>query len=140
MAWWQKLIVVLAVAVACAAADVSHVVRSDESQAPIVRSNYEIHPEGHFEYAQETGNGIVSQAQGVVKNPNSENAALEVKGSVRYNAPDGTPVNLEYISDENGYRPTGSHIPVSPPIPELILRSLQYIADHPAPVVTRKTV
>ncbi|XP_046965969.1 larval cuticle protein LCP-17-like [Vanessa cardui] len=138
----MKFLVVLAVAVACAAADVSHVVRSDESQAPIVRSDYEIQPQGDFQYAYETGNGIVSQAEGVVKNPASENAALEVKGTVRYTAPDGTPISYEYVANENGFQPTGSHLPVPPPIPELILRGLQYIADHPAPVVpvVKKTV
>ncbi|XP_047533449.1 larval cuticle protein LCP-17-like [Vanessa atalanta] len=135
----MKFLVVLAVAVACAAADVSHIVKSDESQAPILRSDYEQQPEGHFQYAIETGNGIVSQAEGVVKNPASENAALEVKGTVRYTAPDGTPISLEYVADESGYHPTGSHLPVPPPIPEQILRAQKFIADHPAPIV-KKTV
>ncbi|XP_013164338.1 PREDICTED: larval cuticle protein LCP-17-like [Papilio xuthus] len=132
---------VLFAAVALASADVSHIVRSDESQAPILKSAYESSPEGNYQYVYETGNGISAQAEGIVKNANSESATLEVKGSVRYTAPDGTPVETTYIADENGYQAQGSHIPVPPPIPELILRSLQYIADHPPPAeYIKKTV
>lgn len=64
---FQKFLVVLAVAVACASADVSHL----DAAAPVVRSDYEISPEGAFQYAYETGNGISAQASGLVKNPNS---------------------------------------------------------------------
>ncbi|CAH0715716.1 unnamed protein product, partial [Brenthis ino] len=133
----MKFLVVFAVAVACAAADVSHILKGDESKDQILRSSYDISPEGNsFSYGYETGNGIVSQSEGVVKNPNSDNPALEVKGSVRYTAPDGTPVSLDWTADEYGFRPTGSHLPVPPPIPEMILRSLQYIEAHP-PAVER---
>ncbi|XP_045448070.1 larval cuticle protein LCP-17-like [Melitaea cinxia] len=140
----MKFLVILAVAVASAAAaeiptnyfDVPNTkyVRSDEATAPIVRSDYESHPDGHFSSVVETGNGIYTQSEGVVKNPNTDTAALEIKGSVRYTSPDGTPVNYEYVANEGGYQVVGSHVPVPPPVPELILRSLQYIADHPAPV------
>ncbi|VVC95672.1 unnamed protein product [Leptidea sinapis] len=124
----MKFLIVLAV-VACASADVSHIVPSADYQVPIVRSTYEQSPEGNFQYAYETGNGIISQADGVVKNPNSESASLEVKGSVRYTSPDGTPVELTYLADETGFHPSGSHVPQ---IPELILRAQQYIASQPA--------
>ncbi|KPJ13959.1 Larval cuticle protein LCP-17 [Papilio machaon] len=140
----QQIIVkflVLFAAVALASADVAHIVRTDESQAPILKSDYNSDPVGNYQYAYETGNGIAAQAEGIVKNPNSEAATLEVKGSVRYTSPDGTPVETTYVADENGYQAQGSHIPVPPPIPELILRSLQYIADHPPPAeYIKKTV
>lgn len=67
---FQKFLVVLAF-VALASADISHVVRTDEFAAPIVRSDYNIAPQGDFQYTYETGNGIVAQAEGVVRNPNS---------------------------------------------------------------------
>ncbi|KOB74845.1 Cuticular protein CPR2 [Operophtera brumata] len=66
----KKFFVVFSVALACVAADVSHL----DSQAPILRSQYDITPEGDFKYAYETANGISAQAQGVVKNPNNGNA------------------------------------------------------------------
>ncbi|CAH2096419.1 unnamed protein product [Euphydryas editha] len=130
----MKFLVALAVAVACATADVSHILKSTEYTAPILKYNYDSHPEGHFEYNYETGNGIVVHSDGTVKNPNTENAALEIKGSVKYTAPDGTPVNFEYVANEGGFQPVGSHIPVGPAIPEHVLRGLKYIADHPPPV------
>lgn len=70
---FQKFLVIIAVAVACAAADVSHIVQrvSEESSAPILRSSSEIHPEGHFSYDFETGNGIITHSEGVVTNPNT---------------------------------------------------------------------
>ncbi|CAH2096420.1 unnamed protein product [Euphydryas editha] len=135
----MKFLVVLAIAVACAAADV---VKSDEYLAPIVKSNFENNPEGHFQFDFETGNGIYTHSDGIVKNVNTDNPALEIKGSVKYTAPDGTPVNFEYVANEEGYHAVGSHIPVAPPVPEYILRSLKYIADHPPPVerVVKKVV
>ncbi|XP_068633707.1 larval cuticle protein LCP-17-like [Battus philenor] len=137
----MKFLYVLVAAIAWVSADVAHV-QIDESQAPIVRSDFDSSPDGAFQYVYETGNGIAAQAEGVVKNPNSEAATLEVKGSYRYSAPDGSPVELSYVANEDGYQPSGSHLPVPPPVPELILRSLQYIADHPPPAefVVKKTV
>ncbi|PZC82071.1 larval cuticle protein LCP-17 [Helicoverpa armigera] len=135
----MKFLVVLAVAVACASADVSHVVSADYS-APVVKSSYDISPEGAFQYAYETGNGIYAQASGSVKNQNSEYPSLEVAGAYKYTAPDGTPVELSYVADENGYKPQGAHLPVGPAIPEYIARSLAYIAAHPPPVEGVKSV
>nr|AHF55752.1 mutant RR1-type cuticular protein [Bombyx mori] len=42
----MKFLIVLAVAVACASADVSHIAKSDEYAAPVVKSSYDITPEG----------------------------------------------------------------------------------------------
>ncbi|KAM3962663.1 LOW QUALITY PROTEIN: cuticular protein RR-1 motif 2 [Aphomia sociella] len=128
----KKFLVVLAVALVSAHADVSHLAKSgDEAAATVVKSGYDINPEGNFQYEYETSNGIASQASGVVKNGNSDNPALEITGGVRYTAPDGTPVDLSYVANEGGYQPQGSHIPVPPPIPAAIQRSLEYIAAHP---------
>ncbi|XP_072949052.1 larval cuticle protein LCP-17-like [Epargyreus clarus] len=129
----QKFLVVLAVAVACASADVSHVL-GGEADAAVLRSEFANGPEGTFNYVYETANKITAQADGVVKNPNSDNPTLEVRGSYAYVSPDGTPVETTYIANEGGYQPQGSHIPVGPPIPEAIARSLEYIAAHPPPV------
>ncbi|XP_045773420.1 larval cuticle protein LCP-17-like isoform X2 [Maniola jurtina] len=116
---------------ACAAADVSHIVRSDDYEVPIVKSGYELSPEGAFQYFYEAGNGIVAQADGVMKRVSSaDEPALEVRGSFRYISPDGTPVETTYVAGEQGYVASGSHLPVPPPIPELILRGLAYTAAH----------
>ncbi|KAL0883335.1 hypothetical protein ABMA27_016742 [Loxostege sticticalis] len=127
----MKFLIVLAV-VAAASADVAHL----DATAPIIRSDFDSQPEGNFQYSYETGNGISAQASGVVKNPNAENPELEITGGVKYTSPEGVPVELTYIANENGYQPQGSHLPVAPPVPEAIARSLAYIAAHPPPVQT----
>ncbi|KAG6440631.1 larval cuticle protein LCP-17 [Manduca sexta] len=129
----MKFLVVLAVAVACASADVSHIVK-DEASAPVLKSSYDISPEGNFQYLYETGNGIVAQADGSVKNVNSEYPAVGIVGGYKYTAPDGQVIDVVYKADENGYQPQGSHLPVAPPTPEPILRALAWIAAHPPAV------
>ncbi|XP_017015729.2 pupal cuticle protein Edg-78E [Drosophila takahashii] len=79
-------------------------------------------PEGNFNYAFETSNGIQTQEAG---NANG------VQGESRYVSPEGIPISLSYVADENGFQPQGAHLPTPPPIPEAILRALEYIAAHP---------
>lgn len=55
--------------------------------------------------------------------------AETIQGSYSYTAPDGTPITVTYIADENGYRAEGAHLPTPPPIPEAIQRALAYIAQ-----------
>lgn len=47
-----------------------------------------------------------------------------MQGRYSYTAPDGTPITLEYIVDENGFQARGAHLPTPPPIPEAIQRAL----------------
>ncbi|XP_075977701.1 larval cuticle protein LCP-17-like [Anticarsia gemmatalis] len=135
----MKFFAVFAVALACAAADVKHL-NHDDFHAAIVKSNYDITPEGAFQYAYETANGIYAQSNGQVKNANSDYPTLEVSGNYKYTSPEGVPVELSYTADENGYQPVGAHLPVAHPIPEAIARSLAYIAAHPPPVDGKSAV
>ncbi|XP_043271935.1 endocuticle structural glycoprotein SgAbd-2-like [Venturia canescens] len=110
---------------------------------PIVHQEQDISPDGSFHTKYETGNGISYQEQGVLKNPGQENEALSVQGSSSYNAPDGTPIQLTFVADENGFQPQGAHLPVAPPAPEIpaaILRALEYIAAHPYVEPSKKRV
>ena len=75
----------------------------------------------------ETANGISANEQGGLKGPES----LIVNGGYQYTGNDGVVIQLQYTADENGFQPQGAHIPVPPPIPEAILRSLEYNAAHP---------
>ncbi|KAM3962342.1 endocuticle structural glycoprotein ABD-4-like [Aphomia sociella] len=97
--------------------------------APVLRSDINVSPEG-FNYAYETGNGIVASAVGSLKKVDNIDA-LVVQGSFKYVDADGTPVNVEYIADENGYQPNGAHLPTAPPVPEPIQRALAYLATAP---------
>jgi len=93
--------------------------------APILRSSSSVNPDGGYEYSFETGNGISAQESGV--------GGHSAEGSARWVAPDGTPIELHYTADGNGFHPDGEHLPTPPPIPEYILRSLAYIEAHPPP-------
>ncbi|KAH8339270.1 hypothetical protein KR074_010088, partial [Drosophila pseudoananassae] len=80
-------------------------------------------PEGNYAYAYETTNGIQAQEAG---NANG------VTGGSSYVSPEGIPISLTYVADENGFQPQGAHLPTPPPIPEAILRALEYISNHPS--------
>lgn len=70
---------------------------------------------GHFNYNFETSNGIKQNAEGNLKDITETDAngqSQPGKGSVQtgsfsYNAPDGTPVKVDWVADENGFQPTG---------------------------------
>lgn len=56
-----------------------------------------------------------------MKNADTE----EVHGSYSYTSPEGQVITVNYVADENGFHPTGDHLPTPPPIPDAILKSLQ---------------
>ncbi|XP_017020682.1 larval cuticle protein LCP-17 [Drosophila kikkawai] len=96
---------------------------ADESQAEITKYRNEIKEDGSYSWEYGTSNGIDAQESGV--------GGVNAAGSVKYTAPDGTPIELEYTADENGYQPRGAHLPTPPPIPDYILKALAYIEAHP---------
>ncbi|XP_055909557.1 pupal cuticle protein Edg-78E-like [Eupeodes corollae] len=78
--------------------------------------------EGNFVYSFDTTNGITVQESGNIAG---------VTGGSQYISPEGIPIQITYKADENGYQPSGAHLPIPPPIPEAIVRALAYIAAHP---------
>ncbi|XP_046393074.1 endocuticle structural glycoprotein ABD-4-like [Ischnura elegans] len=132
----MKTCLVISMLVALAAARPQKV----EEPIAIVSQNSDQGPDGSYVFSYETANGIRSETTGEVRpNPNppltkdAEGAAQIVvsRGSYSYTAPDGTPITLTYIADENGFQPQGDHLPVAPPIPAAIQRALDYIASLP---------
>merc|ERR1712080_320603 len=47
-----------------------------------------------------------------------------VEGGYSYTSPEGELVSVEYVADEFGFHPVGSHIPVAPPMPPHVRRLL----------------
>nr|CAD7398853.1 unnamed protein product [Timema poppensis] len=60
-----------------------------------------------------------------------EGPSSVIQGSYSFVTADGQLFELRYIADENGLQPQASFLPVAPPIPEDIQRSLEYNAAHP---------
>ncbi|KAJ2948956.1 hypothetical protein O0L34_g5894 [Tuta absoluta] len=127
----MKLFLIGAFFVSCA-----YAAAVDEKSAEVLKNEYDLQPEGAYQAAYETSNGVNSQQSAVVK-PSSINqgqSALEVHGSYSYQSPEGETIQINYVADENGFQPQGNHLPTTPepmPIPDYIARAIQYIAEHP---------
>ncbi|CRK99895.1 CLUMA_CG013198, isoform A [Clunio marinus] len=120
----MKFAIVLLACVALAVADVSHL---DDT---VVRFDSVVNPDS-YQYAYETSKGIKAEESGQLKNAGSEQEAIEAKGAFSYQSPEGENIALSYVADENGFQPTGDHLPQPPPIPELIEKALKYLAENP---------
>jgi len=103
-----------------------------DAAAQILRQESDIQPDGSYQYSYETDNGIAAQEQGQIRVINAEEADKSVSGSFSWTSPEGQPIQISYIADENGYQPQGD-LPVPPPIPAAIQRALDWIAAHPQP-------
>ncbi|XP_050302914.1 endocuticle structural glycoprotein SgAbd-2-like [Anthonomus grandis grandis] len=103
-------------------------------QVPIISQDIDVQFDGTFSHSYQTGNGISVNEQGRPKGAGKDGDIEEVQGTFQYTAPDGTPIQLQYIADENGFQPSGAHLPISPeapPIPLAIQRALEWNARHP---------
>lgn len=96
-----------------------------DKDAIVTRFENVIDPEGTYQFGYETTNGIIANEEG--------EGGVRAQGFYRYVSPEGQNIEINYIADENGYQPTGDHLPRSPDIPELIQRALDYVlANSPA--------
>ncbi|KAG7299471.1 hypothetical protein JYU34_016432 [Plutella xylostella] len=71
---------------------------------------------GTYAFSFSTGDGKQAQESGFLKDAYIDNngepqGTQVVQGSYAYIAPDGTPIQVSYVADENGFRPSGVHIP-----------------------------
>ncbi|XP_023704666.1 endocuticle structural glycoprotein SgAbd-8-like [Cryptotermes secundus] len=98
---------------------------------PIIRFNKEQSADGSYKTSYETGNNIIAEETGFLKNPGIENEeALVQHGSYSYTAPDGSIITVTYTADEQGFRAEGAHLPTPPPIPAEIQKSLDIIYEQ----------
>ncbi|XP_034249739.1 endocuticle structural glycoprotein SgAbd-2-like [Thrips palmi] len=108
----------------------------------ILRLSSDVSPDGQFQYAYQTEDGISSEARGTPVRSSSRDAdgadgpATAVTGQYSYTGPDGQVYTVSYVADENGYRASGAHLPQPPPVPEAIQQSLQLIARSSASSAT----
>uniref|UniRef100_A0A224XRL8 Putative endocuticle structural glycoprotein n=1 Tax=Panstrongylus lignarius TaxID=156445 RepID=A0A224XRL8_9HEMI len=101
---------------------------------PILKyENEGVNYDGSYKWAYETGNEIVAEESGFVKNfgQGEPNEIQTAQGSFSYTAPDGTRITVTYTADENGFVPQGDHLPTPPPIPPAIQKALDFIKSLP---------
>ncbi|CAG9835747.1 unnamed protein product [Diabrotica balteata] len=96
---------------------------SSGPQIPILRLTSENNGEGSYRFAYETDNNILHEEEGHQETFGAEQGNV-VHGSYTYQSPEGQTFTVNYIADENGFRATGDHLPVAPPVPEAIQKSL----------------
>ncbi|XP_034251335.1 uncharacterized protein LOC117651408 [Thrips palmi] len=96
-------------------------------QFRILSQVQEADPAGPYKLSYSTENGIQVSEQGALAN-GAEGPAVATQGSYSYTGPDGQVYTVNWIADENGYRASGDHLPVPPPVPAEILKSLEEIA------------
>ncbi|XP_022213705.1 pupal cuticle protein Edg-78E [Drosophila obscura] len=114
-----KLTICLLAALLVAYVHADHI---DKDATILSEKNDPADAEGNYANSFDTSNGIQVQEAG------NANGAT---GSYSYTSPEGEPIVVTYVADENGFQPSGAHLPTPPPIPEAIIRALEYIAAHP---------
>ncbi|XP_042888222.1 cuticle protein AMP1A-like [Penaeus japonicus] len=101
-------------------------------EVPILKDERVIEDDGRYNFDVETGNGIVVSESGSPGNK----GAIASAGFFSYTAPDGTPVSLKFVADENGYQPQSDLLPVAPefphPIPQFVLDQIAFAAQEDA--------
>jgi len=76
-------------------------------------------------YSYETGNGIVLKEEGEQKliGDKPEEVGSVSRGSYSYDL-EGVTYTVNWVADENGFQPTGAHLPVAPAMPEHVVKLL----------------
>lgn len=70
---------------------------------PITSYQNDISDDGSYQFNYLSGDGSQQQARGYLKNlGQKDREAQVVQGSYSYTSPDGTPITVTYIADENG--------------------------------------
>merc|ERR1712135_48727 len=116
----MKLIVLIAVvALASARPDV---LEEKKPNVAIISSSADGDLNGNYKFNFETEDGVKRDQEGSLKQITDEGAVAS--GSYSYTDPDGNVVSLSFVADENGFQPTGDHLPKPHPA---IVRALEQI-------------
>lgn len=79
--------------------------QNPDATAETLKSVSDVGPES-YSYEYETSNQIKANEQGELRQVGEEKA-IAAQGAFSYVAPDGTPISLTYVADENGFQPQG---------------------------------
>ncbi|EDW33394.1 GL15521 [Drosophila persimilis] len=78
----------------------------------VLRQISEVGPES-FSNVYETSDGTSVQSEGQLKNIGAENEGIVSRGSYKFVADDGQTYTVNWVADENGFQPSGAHLPVA---------------------------
>ena len=119
---------------------VAQVRQQQQQEVRILEQELVNQGDGTFRYAFETSDGTRAESSGYIKNPNEpdpEQRIQSVQGYYRHVADDGQTYQVTYTADENGFNPSGDHLPTPPPIPEAILRALEIVNGNAKAQINR---
>merc|ERR1712198_359885 len=119
----MKSMLLVALFVAVAAAENTY-----EYKEPIAITKYgSVSDEtGKYSYNFEAANGIKMSEEGEQKHFGDkleEGYGSVARGAYSYEM-DGVTYTVNWVADENGFQPTGAHLPVAPPMPEYVVQML----------------
>nr|XP_034833603.1 uncharacterized protein LOC117990249 [Maniola hyperantus] len=97
-----------------------------EPAIPILRLSNEMDLDGSFSYEALGADQTHYVQHSRMENMGSDKEEQVVEGSYSYVGDNGRTYTVHYVADSNGFRATGDHLPVPPPIPEIIQRAVQY--------------
>lgn len=100
------------------------VLEEKKPNVAILSSNVDADPNGTYKFNFETEDGVKRDQEGSLKQITEEAAGAVSSGSYSYTDPDGNVVSLSFVADENGFQPTGDHLPKPHPA---IVRALEQI-------------
>ncbi|XP_050700851.1 cuticle protein AMP1A-like [Eriocheir sinensis] len=102
-----------------------------QESAEILKHDFVLEDDGRYNLEVETSNGISVAQHG---SPDGPEGAVVKSGSYSYTAPDGTPVRVKFVANENGYQPESDLLPVAPefphPIPQFVLDQIAKAAEE----------
>ncbi|XP_053672985.1 endocuticle structural glycoprotein ABD-5-like [Anopheles nili] len=84
---------------------------AEEKDAQVLKYDNDHNGIDGYNFQFDTSNGIQRQEQAELKQFDSENSALVVRGSYSFTADDGQVYTVNYVADENGFQPEAPHLP-----------------------------
>ncbi|KAI8434190.1 hypothetical protein MSG28_012303 [Choristoneura fumiferana] len=97
-----------------------------EPAIPIIRLSNEMDLDGSFSYEALGADQTHYVQHSRMENIGTDKEEQVVEGSYSYVGDNGQTYTVHYIADSNGFRATGDHLPVAPPMPEIIQRAVQH--------------
>lgn len=75
----------------------------------------------------ETENQILAEEAGRIQPLTDNSEGLRANGFFQYVGDDNQQYRVDYTADENGFVPTGAHLPTPPPTPIEIVKLLKWL-------------